>query len=64
MKRDRLLDYLSRHECTRLWEGVRVDMYVNRAKARSSTVPRGSEINTFLARRICTELGVPLELGD
>jgi mRNA interferase HicA len=32
---------------------------VNRAKGKSSTVPRHSEVNEFTARRICRDLEVP-----
>jgi len=32
---------------------------VNRARGKSSTIPRHREINDFLARKICRDLEVP-----
>jgi hypothetical protein len=34
-------------------------MYVNRASRKASAVPRHTEVNEHLARKICKDLGVP-----
>ena len=41
-----------------LREGGNHTVYVNRAVRKVSTVPRHREINEFLTRKICRELGV------
>ena len=38
-------------------------IYVNRARGRPSTVPRHTEINEYLARKICRDLGIPSLYG-
>ncbi|MDA2914259.1 addiction module toxin, HicA family [Acidobacteriia bacterium AH_259_A11_L15] len=40
-------------------EGSRHSVFYNPAKRTNSTVPRHREINSFLARKICRDLGVP-----
>jgi predicted RNA binding protein YcfA (HicA-like mRNA interferase family) len=50
---------LEAHGCELLREGGRHSVYVNRDARRTSAVPRHSEINDFLARKICADLGVP-----
>ena len=59
MKRRDLLRHLERHGCTLLLEGGNHSVYVNRAKGKSSAVPRHREINDFLARKICRDLEAP-----
>jgi hypothetical protein len=34
-------------------------VYVNRAKQKTSTVPRHREVDEFLARKICRDLEIP-----
>ncbi|TAM56527.1 MAG: type II toxin-antitoxin system HicA family toxin [Acidobacteria bacterium] len=58
MKRVDLIRYLEVHGCQFLREGANHTVYVNRAARKSSTVPRHREINDFLARKICRDLGV------
>jgi len=58
MKRLALTRHLERHDCELLREGAKHTVYVNRAKARISTVPRHREIGEFLARKICRDLEV------
>ena len=41
-----------------LREGGHHTVYVNRAARKVSTVPRHREINEFLTRKICRELGI------
>ena len=59
MKRRDLLQHLTQHGCELLREGANHSIYVNRAAAKTSTVPRHTEINDYLAKKICRDLGVP-----
>ncbi|MDO8620317.1 MAG: type II toxin-antitoxin system HicA family toxin [bacterium] len=59
MKRLDLLAYLRKHGCVFTKEGARHSLYVNPAIGRFSTVPRHTEIDSFLARKICKDLGIP-----
>ena len=59
MKRIELIRHLERHGAEFLREGGNHSVYVNRAKGKSSTVPRHREINEFLAQRICKDLEIP-----
>ncbi len=58
MKRTDLIRYLLDHGCEFLREGGRHTVYINRAAAKSSTVPRHREINEILAKKICKDLEV------
>lgn len=60
MKRLDLIRHLEKHGCEFLREGGSHTVYVNRAQQASSAVPRHREINDFLARKICRDLGVPM----
>jgi hypothetical protein len=42
-----------------LREGGNHSIFVNRKASRSSAVPRQSEINDDLARKICRDLTIP-----
>jgi mRNA interferase HicA len=59
MKRSDLLRHLESHGCALLREGGNQTVYVNRAKGKSSTIPRHRGINESLARKICRDLEVP-----
>ncbi|HKT32199.1 MAG TPA: type II toxin-antitoxin system HicA family toxin [Gammaproteobacteria bacterium] len=59
MKRRDLLQHLAVHGCTLLREGVRHSWYQNSSLGRRSAVPRHTEINGYLARKICRDLGIP-----
>jgi len=59
MKRRDLIRHLENHGCALLREGWRHSIYVNPAINATSAVPRHSEINEFLARRICRDLQIP-----
>jgi mRNA interferase HicA len=50
---------LERHGAEFLREGGNHSVYVNRAKGKSSTVPRHREINELLAQKICKDLEIP-----
>jgi mRNA interferase HicA len=58
VKRRELVRHLAQHGCELVREGGNHSIYVNRAAAKTSTVPRHSEINADLARKICKDLGV------
>ena len=58
MKRAALVRPLQLHGCALLREGEKHSVFVNRARNKSSTVPRHREINEFLARKICRDLEV------
>jgi mRNA interferase HicA len=60
MKRRDLLRHLSSHGCALLREGGNHSWWHNPARNARSAVPRHSEINDHLARKICKDLGVPL----
>ncbi|MFH1266118.1 MAG: type II toxin-antitoxin system HicA family toxin [Planctomycetota bacterium] len=59
MKRQALIRHLESHGCYLLREGGNHSIYVHRANNETSAVPRHREINDFLARKICRDLGVP-----
>jgi mRNA interferase HicA len=59
LKRRALVRHLEEHGCELLREGARHSIYVNRTTRRTSAVPRHTEINDDLARKICRDLGIP-----
>jgi len=59
MKRQALIRHLESHGCYLLREGGKHSIYVNPANNQTSAVPRHREINDYLARRICRDLGIP-----
>ncbi len=59
MKRRDLLAHLTSYGCSLLREGGRHSWWHNAILNRRSAVPRHSEINNHLARKICRDLGVP-----
>jgi predicted RNA binding protein YcfA (HicA-like mRNA interferase family) len=59
MKRRDLIHHLECHGCQFLREGGRHTIYVNRARRKSSAIPRHTDLNEFLARKICRDLEVP-----
>jgi mRNA interferase HicA len=60
MKRRDLLKHLSDHGCELLREGGRHSWWWNPALNRRSAIPRHTEINENLVRKICRDLGVPV----
>ena len=58
MKRKALIRHLEQRGCQLLREGKKHTVYVNRVARCSSTVPRHTEINDILARKICRDLKV------
>jgi predicted RNA binding protein YcfA (HicA-like mRNA interferase family) len=59
MKRVDLIRHIERLGCRLLREGGNHSVYWNPANNLTSAVPRHREINEFLARKICRDLGVP-----
>lgn len=62
MKRKALLRYLEVHGCTLLREGANHSVFVNKQNKKVSTVPRHTDINDFLAKKICRDLEIPTPL--
>jgi len=59
VERRRLIEHLRRHGCRLDREGTRHSLYVNPVSGGKDSVPRHSEIDNRLARKICSHLGVP-----
>jgi mRNA interferase HicA len=59
MKRRALVRHLESHGCHLHREGGSHSIYVNPAFNATSAVPRHTEINDFLARKICRDPQVP-----
>jgi mRNA interferase HicA len=59
VKRRELIRHLEQHGCQLLREGGRHSMYVNPRPKKVSAVPRHTEINSILARKICRDLEIP-----
>jgi len=59
MNRRALLLHLKEHQCLLFREGKRHSVFHNPKSGRTSTVPRHSEVDDFLANKICKDLGVP-----
>jgi predicted RNA binding protein YcfA (HicA-like mRNA interferase family) len=60
MKRRDLIRHLESHGCVLLREGGNHSIFVNLANNQVSAVPRHREIDEFLVRKICRDLGVPI----
>lgn len=58
MKRGDLLRHLREHGCELLREGGNHSWWHNPEQNRRSAVPRHTEINDYLARKICKDLGI------
>ena len=59
MKRRDLIKHLEAQGCVLLREGGRHSWWHNPSQNRRSAIPRHQEINEFLARKICRDLGTP-----
>ncbi len=59
MKRRALVRHLEVHGCELLREGANHSIFVNRVARKTSAVPRHTDINDELAKKICRDLGVP-----
>ncbi len=58
MKRRKLIDHMISSGCMLIREGSRHTIFYNPSTKRASSVPRHSEINDFLAKKICKDLGI------
>jgi mRNA interferase HicA len=58
VKRRELIRHLSAKGCRLVREGASHSWWENPALNRRSAVPRHTEINRFLARKICRDLGI------
>jgi len=58
MKRKDLIKHLFKERCIFLREGANHSVFFNPLMRRSSTVPRHSEIDNFLAKKIFRDLGI------
>ncbi len=61
MKRRELIRYLTSKGCYMLREGGCHSWWINPTLDKRSSVPRHTEINEHLAKKICRDLGVPVE---
>jgi len=59
MKRSALLKHLRNNGCVFVREGGNHSWWANPNQNRRSSVPRHSEIQDQLARKICRDLGIP-----
>lgn len=59
MKRRDLLNYIYKNGCVFIREGARHSVFFNPSTKRISTVPRHQEVNNFLTKKICRDLGIP-----
>jgi len=59
VKRRELVRHLEENGCRELRESSRHTMYVNPRQKKVSAVPRHTEINAILARKICRDLEIP-----
>lgn len=60
MKMADLIKHLIKQGCVFVREGSRHSVFYNSLTKRSSTVPRHNEINDFLSKKICRDLGTEL----
>jgi mRNA interferase HicA len=58
MKRKALIKHLAKEGCIFIREGGRHSIFYNPVLRRTSSVPRHNEINKFLAKKICKDLGI------
>ena len=58
MKRIDLVRFLKKNNCILVREGSRHSVFYNDKTEKTSTVPRHTEINDFLCKKICKDLGI------
>ena len=63
MKKDALERHLRRQGCRLLRQGAKHEWWVNGQTEERSAVPRHSEIQNVLAKKICRDLGVGEPMG-
>ncbi|OGI82914.1 addiction module toxin, HicA family [Candidatus Nomurabacteria bacterium RIFCSPLOWO2_02_FULL_44_12] len=60
MKRVLLIKHLEKNNCFFAREGSKHSVYYNPKTNKSSTIPRHADIRSFLAEKICKDLGIIL----
>ena len=60
MKRKDLIRHLIKNGCIFIREGARHSVFFNPLIKKTSTVPRHKEIDNFLAKKICQDLGLEI----
>ncbi len=60
MKRRDFIRYLESNHCYLFREGSRHSVFVNSTNNKTSTVPRHSEIDNYLAKKICKDLNIEI----
>lgn len=58
MKRQELIRHIESHGCRLLREGAKHSAYFNPENNRTTAIPRHRELNDFLCRKICRDLGI------
>ena len=58
MKRKELVRHLEKQGCLLLREGANHTIYFNPELRKTSSIPRHKEIDDFLAKKICRDLGI------
>lgn len=61
MKRKDLIRHLLREGCVFIREGAKHSVFFNPLLKKTSTVPRHKEIDNFLAKKICRDLGISIK---
>lgn len=62
MKRKDLIRYLLKEGCVFVREGGNHTVFFNPLLRRTSTVPRHNQVDNFLAKKICYDLGISSRL--
>ncbi len=60
MKQVDLVKHIRRYGCVFVREGGSHSVWLNSMNGRTSTIPRHNEINSYLGKKICKDLGVPV----
>ncbi|MFQ6049832.1 MAG: type II toxin-antitoxin system HicA family toxin [Candidatus Paceibacterales bacterium] len=60
MKRKDLIRHLLKNGCIFIREGAKHSVFFNPLIKKTSTVPRHKEVDNFLAKKICQDLGIEL----
>jgi predicted RNA binding protein YcfA (HicA-like mRNA interferase family) len=61
VKRKELIRLLEQQGCKFLREGAKHTVYYHPETKQTSTIPRHTEVDDFLAKKICKDLGVSLK---
>lgn len=59
MKRHDLIRHIESYDCCLLREGGKHSVHYNPRNNQTTAIPRHREINDFLIRKICRDLGIP-----